>query len=609
MTRLFATAGVLLASLILGGLALGWLLLPALGEAEIKQAVGRETGRELTFAGQPRLTLWPELAIELSDIELSNPPDMAEGRFAAADKVRLKVSATSLWRRLPVVTEIVVEGARINLLVDSEGRSNFAFEGDAGGQPEETALVPPIVIVDGSLKYLNERTAAAFAVSDVDATLARSGFAGPIELDGAFNWNEQRLKLALFARSSSRLTAQGSPADFTLAGPHLSAAFSGRAALRDGLELAGTVQFKAEPLAGLLSWAGHGTALGLPDLSANGALDLSLGAIRIGKAQLAFGGIDATGDVALGFTGPKPHIKAALDVDRIDAGLIEADLELEFLKMVDAELSLAVSEIAYGTLVAGASRLDVGLADGRLDIALEKAELYGGSATGRVTFDGSTPVAALEARIEARGVDGGRLSAGLTGQERIRGQTEIDLDLATRGTSREELVARLKGRAHLSFDAGALVDLDVAAMLGRVTTGVAEGWTAAGKGQTPFSRLEARFAVEDGIAETEDLRLEGPAVAVVGTGSIDLLRRRLDLKLQPRTGRADDEATAKTLPVAVVIAGPWSAPKFHPDVEGILEDPAKAVEALRRRIEANAAKLDLGPAESDKDQGEAAVTR
>jgi AsmA protein len=92
--------------------------------------VARETGRTISFAGRPRLSLWPELAIELRAVELSNPPDMFDGRFAAADTVRLKLSGASLWRRTPEIAEILVVRPRINLLVDSEGRSNFAFERD-----------------------------------------------------------------------------------------------------------------------------------------------------------------------------------------------------------------------------------------------------------------------------------------------------------------------------------------------------------------------------------------------------------------------------------------------------------------------------------------------
>jgi hypothetical protein len=51
----------------------GWLVWPSLSISDISQAVARDTGRTLTFAGRARMSLWPELAIELRDVELSNP--------------------------------------------------------------------------------------------------------------------------------------------------------------------------------------------------------------------------------------------------------------------------------------------------------------------------------------------------------------------------------------------------------------------------------------------------------------------------------------------------------------------------------------------------------
>jgi AsmA protein len=146
-------------------------------------------------------------------------------------------------------------------------------------------------------------------------------------------------------------------------------------------------------------------------------------------------------------------------------------------------------------------------------------------------------------------------------------------------------------------------------MLGHVASKVADGWTAAGAGDTPFTWLEANFAVADGIAETADLKLRGPVAAVNGTGSVDLLRRRLDLRVRPLILDPDGREPTATLPVAVVIAGAWSAPKIYPDVAGILEDPAKAYETLGKRIQLDAAKLDLGPPKGEKEPDDTAVTR
>jgi AsmA protein len=626
MARTITAAGAVAAGLILFALALGFLLLPLLGEAGIKQAVERETGRSISFAGGPRLSLWPELAVELRGVELANPPGMSEGWFAAADTVRLELSRASLWRRSPEIEEIVVVRPRVNLLVDSEGRSNYVVDSGRNAPADHAAEAPPIRRVDGSVKFLNERSAAADALTDVDLTLTRAGIAGPVDLDGAFNWNDQRINVTGHAKSSGRLAADGSPVDFTLSAPYLSAAFSGRAALRDELELAGTLEFRAEPLSDLLAWAGHATELtnGLPAVSASGSLDLSRGAIRLSRSTLSFGRMKAQGDVAVSFAGERPRVSANLGIDRLDVtglagetaaapadeiagGWSEAPIDLVVLKAIDAELSLAISELAYGDVIAGPSRLDLGLANGRLEAELVDSAPYGGAASGSLTLDGSGSVAALEATLIATGMDGGKLSAALTGAERILGQTDVDIDLAATGASPQELVARLNGRAQLLVRDGALVDLDVPAMLGHVASGVADGWSAAGDGRTPFAQLIVGFVVTDGIAETENFLLRGPVAVVAGSGSIDLLRLRVDLKMRPRIAKSLDIQTT-TLPVPVVVAGSWSEPKIYPDVAGILDDPGKAYETLRRRIEMDAAKLDLATRKAEEEPEETAAT-
>lgn len=615
MNRPLAVTGVIVAGLVVGGLGAGWLVWPSLSISEISQAVARDTGRTLTFAGRARMSLWPELAIELRDVELSNPAGVSGGRFAVAEALRIKVSGRSLWRQKPEVTEIVAVRPRINLVIDSEGRSNFAFQGDGDNfadQPDGAVPgLPPIVIVDANVTYLNERSGAAFVASSVDLTLSQSSLDGPIELAGAFNWNDQRSTLALYVKSPARLTDDGSPVDFTVTSPQLNAAFSGRAALNEGLELAGTVDFIAHSLGQLLSWVGSTTprTAGLPALTASGSLDLSGGAIRIKAGQIAFGRMNAQGDLAVSFAGRRPRVTANLGVDRIDLGVLggdifgseaasglaadwsEAPLDVEFLKFLDAELSLATSELVYGKLVAGPTRLDVGLANGVLDAALVDTELYGGSANGRLRLDGLRAVTSFAGTLKAEAIDGGKLLADLAGSEFIRGKADFELDLAARGASQLELASMLKGQAQLRFAKGALIDVDIPAMLGRLATGDIGGWVSSGGLNTPFAKLEASFMVEDGIAETRDLSLTGPVAEVSGTGSIDVLRQRLDLDVRPRVVAKEpesDEPEGPQVPVAVVIEGSWSAPRIYRD-SGPL--------------------LDLAPETVEKDPSEAAVTR
>ncbi len=73
--------------------------------------------------------------------------------------------------------------------------------------------------------------------------------------------------------------------------------------------------------------------------------------------------------------------------------------------------------------------------------------------------------------------------------------------------------------------------------------------------------------------------MESSAFHVSGSGEVDLLRRALDFKLDPALVTGSGQTTR--FPVQVVVKGPWHAPKIYPNLEGILDDPEAAYDALR----------------------------
>jgi hypothetical protein len=99
-----------------------------------------------------------------------------------------------------------------------------------------------------------------------------------------------------------------------------------------------------------------------------------------------------------------------------------------------------------------------------------------------------------------------------------------------------------------------------------------------GRGGTPFGRLVGSFAVQDGVARTDDLALDGPAGAVRAVGSVDLGRWTANLTATvtlPGTGQ----------PFAVILAGPLDAPVRTPDVSALQTDlVARLQQELMRRL-------------------------
>jgi AsmA protein len=413
-------------------------------------------------------------------------------------------------------------------------------------------------------------------------------------------WNDLRLTVTAFVRSPERLASEGSPVDLTVTGPLLNASFSGLATLKEGLELAGKAEAWTMSLSDLAALAGMPLgSRAFEEVSLAGSLDLAGRRLSLKEARLKLDQTNAQGALTIDLAGPRPRITAKLGVDRIDfaryaapptskqsawaEGWSGAPLDLGPLKRLDGEFLIAASELVAGKVVIGRSQLDATLDDGVLVAGVAPgAAFYGGTAEARIVLDGSGKLPVMRGSLTATGIDGGKFIADVAGLGGIAGKADLHLDLSASGASQLELISLLRGRARLRFSDGAVNSIDISAMLAGLRQDVLEGWGTAADRKTDFSLLEASFTVEDGIAETTDLRLIGPVARVTAEGSVDLLRQRVDLKARPFVTLAEEDGGNRllTLPVPVVIEGFWSAPKIYPDIAGILDDPEAGYAAL-----------------------------
>jgi AsmA protein len=614
--------------------------------AQVTEAVKRETGRKLTIA-KADVRLWPRLTVRLSDVSLSDPPDMNGGRgtFMRVRAVDLAVELRPLLQRRLEVKRIFLNGPRIDLRVDARGRANWDFSRPAGGQATDATgnaappardagtdaadnarggflaqvRLAPIRIRNGYVSYADARNGSRFEAQEVNLAVSLPTPDSPLSVKGDLIWRERPVKLSLFIRAPRRLPEQGSGIEARITVPEIKAAYQGLLRLKHGLELAGTLEAQGPSLRRLLAWVGSPLApgRGLGPFSVKGAISGKGARIVLKKARLSLDGMNAQGQIEARLDGERPFVSAALGVDRIDTNVYlsppsavsgkndkatspagkgkasrqdrgdwsDAPIDFSALKALDARLSLATNAILYRQVKIGASQIVATLKNGRLDARLERMAFYGGRAAGRLILDGSRKTPALSGSLTANGIDGQALLRDFAGIERIRGRLSLRLSLATLGRSQREMIARLKGEARIVFRDGAIRGINIARLVRSVKTAIVNGWQKAPKEKTDFAELSATFRITDGVATTTDLKLLGPLVRVTAAGEVDLLRRRLELRAEPKLvaslkgqGGKIDKAG---LPVPVIIKGPWDNPRIYPDIEGILRDPEAAYRRLR----------------------------
>ena len=258
------------------------------------------------------------------------------------------------------------------------------------------------------------------------------------------------------------------------------------------------------------------------------------------------------------------------------------------LKALDAELSIATSQIRYKDILIGKTRVSATLKNGLFNAKLSEMAFYDGKATGQLILNGQRKKPTIQGALNASGLNAFRLLNDFASFKRLEGAGQIQLSLATAGASQREMVSTLAGTAKLKFTDGAIRGINIASMIRNVQKSILGGWEKNDNQSTDFSELSAVFNIKDGIARNQDLKLIGPLVRVSGKGEVDMLRQRLDYRVKPKLvaslqGQGATEKL-KGIAVPIIIKGPWSNPKIYPDIEGILNNPQAAFDKLNKLI-------------------------
>ena len=535
-------------------------LSPGFAVTQVQDYVTRMTGRSLAVTGGAHLELAPALAIRLDGVSLGNPAGM-DGNIMSARSLRLPVRFIDLIQRRIDSNLVSLVEPRFSFVIDEAGQANWVMTG--GPSPLRLALE------NASVAYLDLRNGQSYGVSDVNAAALLSA-TGELNLDGSAQVNGAFTRFQAYVKSPARIAADGSPFDLTLAAPALQASLTGRLATAAKLSLAGQASLSGGDLRQALRWAGAplGGKRGFKTFAVSGRLDGQGEAFTLTDAAVRLDGLSATGRVGLDLAPPTPVFLADLVTGRVDVGdYIEppatADWDGRPLGLVnalglDAQLSLAMDDLVVRGFATGPAKLTGSLVSGKFMAQLEAEKLKADMTLGNGGFT-------LGLRTE-RPVFGW-----------LTGSYGVALKVAGTGASEQEIVSTLKGDAEINATTGSLRGIDVRAAVAKAGAAVLDGWPSGGT--TAFDTAAAKFTLADGIATVVAMSLDGASVRLTGRGEIDLLRRALDLKFDPRFVTGGTSSSG--LPVAVVVRGAWAAPKIYPDVPDILVDPESAYLALK----------------------------
>jgi AsmA protein len=452
---------------------------------------------------------------------------------------------------------------------------------------------------------------AANEIDDLDVTADFSSLAEPVATRGSFTWRGERFEIA--ARGEPRAIAAGESSPVTLEAQSgkVTFGFNGNAGLA-GLGK-GNVRLATPSLRNLLAWIGQPMSQGggLANFSIEGAVALSSGEFSFDKAAFTLDGSEGVGTGKVTF-GKKPEVSAGLAMSRLDitpylvasgtarsggrsgggggggsgGGWSNDRIAFDGLRAIDAQLNLKTDAIIADQIKIGPSNLTVAIAGGKLNAELTEMALYSGIGVGTLAIDGAAETPSVSAFFRLDSLDLLPFLTDALGFTRVEGTGAMNFELAAAGGSPAQLVAALDGKGAIDFRNGAIRGIDIPNMVRNLSVQTLLGWQQGGEQKTEFTQLAATYAIDNGLLTNNDLSLIGPLLRVTGAGRIDIPKRTLGYRVDPKiVASLDGQGSSGDLEgfaVPVRIEGSWDRPQFYPEIDGILQNPQAAFDQLKK---------------------------
>jgi AsmA protein len=556
---------VLAGLLVVTALVVSFVFDPNQYKDDVIRLVKEKTGRDLKIEKKIGWSFFPRLGVEAGGLELANAPGFGKEPFAKIDAAGVRVEFLPLLRGRIAVDTVFLHGLHLNLAKNAAGKNNWedlaAKEtGAAKPEPEKKESGKP------------SRPPGMAEVPETQEQL--SGLAGlsvgRLDIRRAnINWHDAAAGSTLTVRNLELSTGKfvsGEPLD-----------------LRLGFEL---VRDKAAPIKAAL----QSRLTAAPDALQLAKLDLKVDDSRLtGSMEIHnFASPALRFDLALDkidldryLAANKPASHPAAGGAKSAAAPVTAqpvELPLSTLRGLDVKGKFRIQEMKALGLRSKDAQVQLNAKHGLIVFGPNQAKLYGGGYRGETVLDvrGKTPQLKLDEKLEQ--VQIGPLLKDMQLFDHYTGTGNIGLKLTAQGFDANQIKKSLNGTAAIAFRDGKIEGLDLIQLIeqARALTDAARGRQVAVKPResdtTLFKSLTANMRVVNGVAQNDDLVLDGPNLRATGRGTADLARETLDYRLKVTVAEST-ERRGTTVPV--MVSGTFTKPAYNVDFGELLRQEAE----------------------------------
>jgi AsmA protein len=574
------------------------------------QSAMKAKNRTLLIEGTPAVRLFPVAGISLGKTTLSEPG--SDRQFVALDSAHVAVRVMPLLSGEVAVETLRLSGLKANLVRRKDGSMNFSDLVEPRDKDKKEA--PPnlrlaeVSVEKVQLSYRDEASGQELNVAELNLKTGRLDGQTPGEVSlqaritgknpqadlraqaaGALRFNLAREEFAFdkfSAQVKGRYDQDSVSAEFSAPKVEVTRAKAAGSEVKVALQIKGS-QRNVDARLLIAAVEGSATALSIPKVSLD--LDLALGGVVAKatlmasvKANLARQNLDAdiggridegTVKLKLAATNFVP-LKASFDVqvDRVNAdryippakkdGKGDEPVNLAFLRGMTVNGKLALGSLTALRVKAENVKAEIKLADGKLEISPHSANLYGGTLAGAISADANGN--RIHVKEDIKGVAVGQLLRDYARKDLIEGRGNINFDVNTAGASTLALKRGLAGNARLLVKDGAIKGVDLNNPVRNVTAALPVKTTQHDPSKkTDFSELSATFAIKNGVARNDDLKLQASALRGSGAGNLDIGNNGIDY-----LAKATLAVGGVTIPVK--LSGALDNPSWNVDYTGVL---------------------------------------
>ncbi|QLL66279.1 AsmA family protein [Sinorhizobium mexicanum] len=487
----------------------------------------------------------------------------------------------------------------------------FAFRGLSGDTLRETLnLTGNIGMRDATFVAPNVADESMREVKAKKLAIRIDDLTKPVHLSGSLAWRDKPIAVDLQMPVRDLLLNKNPgttdiPLKLQMRMSDASLAIDGKAVLPS--QYVGKLDFSTADLDAFLTWLGRSGAESVGLLAFKGDVSGSPTGVSFERAILSINGVQGSGNGSVEFTAPT-KISSALSFDELDFARLagahspapeakakkakgdktspDAPLDLSALQSIDATIKLNAKKLGYGRVFAGPVATSLIVSDGVASLALPKSPFYGGQVAASLKADGSQSEPAIALQASISGASAAPLLTDMAGFRHLEGALQAKFDIAGAGGTTKAMANSLRGTANVRFSDGAIRGLDIADVYNNLVGLMSSGFKQDQNNATAFTELGASFAIERGVAQTEDIKLVGPLVRMTGKGAANLAESSLNFRLDPRVVASLEgqgaEISTDGIGVPVVVEGSFANPRIYPDLSGLLKDPGAALAALKK---------------------------